>query len=183
MSKEKTCDSQMLLDNHVHIPSQRIILSGEVGQEMLETLMTGLILIEHKHKDKTAPIIELSSDGGCWYAGIGIYDQIRSRSYPVTVRVSGMAMSMGSIILQAGDKRLLGRYATVMCHDGQDVAVGTPENVTQWAKHGQNICNAMYGIYAERSGKTVAFWKKRCKKDFILSADEAIKLGLADGYM
>jgi ATP-dependent Clp endopeptidase proteolytic subunit ClpP len=183
MSNRTLDDNEILFEQDIHIPSQTIMLTGEVNERMYDTLVKGLILIENRHKEATNITIELNSPGGSWYDGAAIHDRIKSYRFPVTIKASGMAMSMGSIILQAGDKRLLTPSSTVMVHDGSEVVEGSPDNVMAWAKHSKDVCGIMYKIYADASGKTEAFWKKRCKKDFILSADQAIKLGLADGLI
>lgn len=164
----------------IHLPTRTVMLTGGVDSDMYDTLITALTLMEQDGKEI---VIELNSPGGDWYAGIAIYDRLKASKCPITIRVSGMAMSMGSVILQAGDKRLITPGSTVMIHDGSDVAVGTPDDVLAWAKHGKDICNHMYRIYAEASGKTESYWKKRCKKDSIYSAKDAIKFGLADGFI
>ncbi len=176
-------DEQTLLEYGIHVPSRTIILTGEVDEDMYERLLLGLTLIKARFEDPEDLTIELNSEGGDWYHGIAIYDRLKACGIPVTVRASGMAMSMGSIILQAGDKRLITPGSTVMVHDGADAVEGKPSDVLIWAQHGQNICELMYKIYATASGKSTKFWKARCKKDFILSAEQAIKIGLADGYI
>jgi ATP-dependent Clp protease protease subunit len=173
-------DLTLFTEYSIHLPTRTVMLTGDVDSDMYDTLITALTLME---KDGKEIIIELNSPGGDWYSGVAIYDRLRSSQCPITIRVSGMAMSMGSVILQAGDKRLITPNSTVMIHDGSDVAVGTPDNVLEWAKHGKDICDRMYKIYAEASGKTESYWKKRCKKDSIYSADDAIKYGLADGFI
>ncbi len=180
---QELSDAQMLIDYKIHIPSQTILLTGDVDENMYETLVTGLTLIKNRKNGSTNVTIELNSNGGCWYSGIGIYDRIKACNFPVTVRVSGCAFSMASVILQAGDHRLITPGSTVMVHDGSEVLEGSPENVMAWAKHSKDICDYMYKIYAEASGKSVGYWRRKCKKDFILSADQAIKSGLADGYI
>jgi ATP-dependent Clp protease protease subunit len=185
MAAAKTIDdAEMLISYGIHIPSRTIMLTGEVDQDMYETLIMGLTLITNsKGGVKETIKIELNSEGGCWYSGVAIYDRIKSCKAPVDVLVSGSAMSMGSVILQSGDRRLITPNSTVMVHDGSESMDGSPENILAWAKHSKETCDRMYKIYSEASGKTVAFWRKRCKKDFILTAEQAIKLGLADGYV
>jgi ATP-dependent protease ClpP protease subunit len=69
-----------------------------------------------------------------------------------------------------------------MVHDGSDqIPECKPEDLQMWADESKRICKAMYQIYAERSKHTAAWWAKNCKKDFILTSDKAVKLGLADG--
>ena len=176
-------DVQLFMEHGIHIPSQTILLTGEVNSSMYETLVLGLTLIKSRKNGSTHVVIELNSEGGSWYDGIAIHDRIKACDFPVTIRVSGMAMSMASVILQAADNRLITPGSTVMVHDGSEALEGSPENVMAWAKHSKDICEYMYKIYAEASDKSTAYWKRKCKKDFILSADQAIKAGLADGYI
>lgn len=177
---KNSTDIDLLTEYSIHVPSRTIMLTGQVDSDMYETLITGLILLETSEEGIT---IELNSPGGDWYSGIAIHDRIKASKCPITVHVSGMAMSMGSVIMQAGDTRLITPGSTVMIHDGNDVAVGTPDDVLAWAKHGKEICEHMYKVYSEASGRSLAFWKKKCKADSIFNAKDAIKLGLADGFI
>lgn len=183
MASKQLDDVEIFLDYGIHLPSQTIKLTGDVDDNMYETLINGLILIENKKGKKDELTIELNSTGGDWYSGIAIHDRLQACSLPVTIKVSGSAMSMASVILQAADNRLITKHSTVMIHDGFSAVEGTPENIRNWEKHGREINKMMYKIYAEASGKTEQFWKTKCRKDFIISAEQAIKLGLADGYI
>ncbi len=181
---QQAIDAKMLIEHSIHIPSQTIMLTGDVDSEMYETLLLGLILIQDRHLKKDLDLtIELNSPGGTWYDGMAIYDRLESCTFPVTIKASGMAMSIASVILQAGDVKLITPGTTVMVHDGTEGVSDNPENVLAWAKHGQINLQKMYKIYARSGVKTAKFWEKNCKQDFILSAEKAIKLGLADGYV
>lgn len=183
MSSKSMDDVELLINHGIYIPTQTIMLTGDVNESMYETLVMGLTLIKARKNGSTDITIELNSQGGCEYSGFAIYDRIKACDFPITIRVTGSAMSMGSIILQAADKRLLGPGSTIMLHDGEMDITGTPENIVAWASHGQSMCEHMYNIYAEVSGKPASYWKRKCKKDYILSAEQAIQLGLADGYL
>lgn len=122
----------------------------------------------------------ICSPGGDWYAGMAVYDLLRGLDNHVTTVAIGAAMSMGSIILQAGDDRVAMSNATVMVHNGVDAAVGDVEDIKNWAKHSEHIAKQMYKIYSDASGKTVAYWKRRCASDFVMSAQQALKEGLLD---
>jgi ATP-dependent Clp protease protease subunit len=146
---------------------------------MSERLIKALYLLQQKPEE---PIrIILNSFGGCWYNGMAIYDAIRSCPAHVTIEVFGAAMSMGSIILQAADERVIHPNATIMVHDGYETRVGDiPKTFENWADYSKVTRRKMYEIYAEKSGKTVQFWEKRCQADFILSATQAKELKLVD---
>ncbi len=92
-------------------------------------------------------------------------------------------MSMASVILQAADLRILYPRATLMIHDGYETQQqATPQTFRNWAEFSEKSRNLMYEIFAERSNKkSIAFWKRKCANDTILSAEEAVDLGLADG--
>lgn len=124
--------------------------------------------------------ILINSFGGCWYNGMAIYDTIKQASAHVDAYVVGSAMSMGSIILQAADKRYIYPNAALMIHDGSEELTGTARTVLNWSRRIEESLTTMYEIYSEKSGKPVSFWRKRCANDFIMSAQEALELGLVD---
>lgn len=178
-SKALSGDSELLFEYGIHVPSRKILIAGEVTEDTYTQLSKGLTLLG---QDK--PIeIELNSGGGDVFSGFAIYDLLKSFQSDVTIKVMGHAMSMSSIILQAGDHRLLGKHASLMIHDGEESHEGTPDNILAWAKYAAVQCQQMYRIYAQASGRTEKFWKERCKGDFIMTAEEAVKLGLADAII
>jgi ATP-dependent Clp endopeptidase proteolytic subunit ClpP len=126
----------------------------------------------------------LNSPGGSVIAGLALYDYIlklRSDGHHVTVVVLGMAASMGGILLQAGDKRVIGKYAQVLIHE---VASGSSGKI--WAQDdalsfSKSLWEQLSQILAERSKLTVTQLRARAlRKDWWLTSDEAIKLGFAD---
>ncbi len=178
MTKDEWADASLLMQEGIHIGARKLMLTGEVDEHMYEQVVKGVSLIQQDGGDQIT--VELNSEGGNWHDGMAIYDYLRSCGSKIRVRAWGCAMSAGSIILQAGSERLLAPGTTIMVHDGADMLEGSPEHVMAWAKYGKDSLDRMYKIYADASGKTVAYWKKRCKSDFILSAEAAVKLGLAD---
>jgi ATP-dependent protease ClpP protease subunit len=90
-------------------------------------------------------------------------------------------MSMASLILQAADHRIIYPHATIMVHDGYETRVDDiPRTFQNWADYSKKSQQMMYRIYAERSGRPVGFWRKKCAADLILTAQEAKALGLVD---
>ena len=125
--------------------------------------------------------IIINSHGGDWHDGFAIYDTIMDSSSLVVCEVRGKCMSMGVIIAQACDRRQLMPHAIVMVHNGSAGADGDALNFEKWAAHSKSERKRMYEILAERSGRTPAFWQKKCLGgDLILNADQAVELGLFD---
>jgi ATP-dependent protease ClpP protease subunit len=98
--------------------------------------------------------------------------------------VTGYAYSMGAIVFQAGDKRQIGSFSTLMLHSPQWFLSGSDQQVfsdyATLAKHYKSIVSE---IFAQRSGKHDATWWEDyiySGRDRFLSAQECIDLGLAD---
>ena len=171
-------------DYDMHIETRTIYVGDTnddgVGPRMAEFLIKSIHVLSASAPDRPIKII-LNSQGGSWFDGLAIYDAIKASPCHVSIEVMGSAMSMGSIILQAADERILHPSATIMIHDGYsgiDADVRTFEN---WADFDKKIRRPkMYEIYSERSKKPPKYWERRCSHDYILTADQAIEEGLAD---
>jgi ATP-dependent Clp protease protease subunit len=124
--------------------------------------------------------IVLNSCGGFIVHGYAIYDAIKHCPVPVIVEVYGEACSAASIILQAADHRRLHRSALVMIHDGSSQFDGHPRDLEEMARISKLERERMYRIYAERSGKSIEHFAKRCAHDAFYTAAEAVAEGLAD---
>jgi ATP-dependent protease ClpP protease subunit len=70
----------------------------------------------------------------------------------------------------------------IMIHDGYISSDWvTPKTYEAWAEFSKKISRpVMYDIYAQRSGKPVSYWEKRCAADYILTATQALEEGLID---
>ncbi|MBU6453970.1 MAG: Clp protease ClpP [Cyanobacteria bacterium REEB67] len=128
--------------------------------------------------------ITLNSGGGSVIAGLALFDYIlklRADGHHVTVICLGMAASMGGILLQAGDKRIVGRYAQVLIHE---VSAGTSGNIQKMddaLTFSKSLWNQLSEILAERSTMTVAQVRKAAlRKDWWLTSQETVDLGFAD---
>jgi len=151
-----------------------------VTADTVADLIKGIHVLEHAGPDRPILIL-MNNGGGSWDLGIGAYDIIRSSTCEITIRCAGHCMSMASVILQAADIRESYPNTEFMIHDG--TAEDVPDRIrdlTRWAEREKRICESMYRIFAERSKHDVAFWRRKCADDYILTADEALELGLID---
>jgi len=173
---------EQFFDNNIFIPSRTVYLGDEDGEcvnfDTARDAIKALHLLQHINSESITILI--NSFGGCWYNGMAIYDCIKQANVHIDAYVIGSAMSMGSVILQAADKRYAYPNATLMIHDGAEDLHGTARTVLSWSKTIEKALENMYKIYAGRSGKTVAFWRKKCANDYIMTAREALELGLID---
>ena len=182
--------------DYSYLPSKRLIY---IGSHMAET-MSGegesgtdchmaeffLKAITHLNKISKQPIIvHMNNLGGDWYHGMAVYDAIRASTAHVYGICWGYAMSMGSIIIQACDSRIVAPHCTFMIHDGFEALSGTCKTVETWAKYITKLRQRMYEIYLQRmkAAKPRITTKKieeMCSHDTVLSAEQAVGHGLAD---
>lgn len=142
-------------------------------------------------------ILHLHSIGGEWFSGIAIHDIIEQSSCRIIGIVHGCAMSIGSIILQACDLRILMPNSVVMIHRGFNSYVDVnSKELDAWYRKDKERERWMLDIYAKRCidgrffkennadhKKITKFIDRKLtdKEDWILSPEEAINYGLSDG--
>ena len=134
-----------------------------------------------------APItVVINTPGGSVLAGLGLFDELRAvaeRGNPLTTQVRGYAASMGAVLLQAGDTRLVGPESLVMLHEIASATGGKLHEMENDVETTKKLNSRAFEIIARRTdGKyTAAKLYARVKaKDWWVSADEAVKNGFAD---
>ena len=179
----------MFHDSNLYIPTRTIYFGGtpytadEVDAISIAQVIKNLQILEHQ---KIAHIsLILNSCGGDWFSGVGLYDVINALKSKVTIIGIGQLFSMGSVIFQAGYKRVLTKHTTMLIHDGFDGFSGDPKSYENWAENSKEVRKQMYQIYYEQMKKknnkiTLKKIEEMCSHDKIINAEEAVKLGLAD---
>lgn len=128
----------------------------------------------------------LNTPGGDVIDGLALYDFItqdlrENRGHKVTTVARGYAASMGGILLQAGDERLIGKNAYVLIHEVSSGAIGKVSELEDEFKFTKRLQERLVCILAERSTLNESEIKKRWRrKDWWISSDEATELGFAD---
>jgi ATP-dependent Clp protease protease subunit len=126
----------------------------------------------------------INTPGGSITAGMAIYDTIKLITSPVTIVVTGMAASMGSVLLCAAPKgrRLIYPHARVLIHQpliaGRFIGPATDINIQ--AKEMEKLRDELNEILASASGQPIDKISRDTDRDFYLTAKEAIEYGLAD---
>lgn len=185
-------------DYNLFIPSRIIKLESRinehgdevgVGYSMSSEFIRNLTILDHLSSDPITVL--LSTLGGDVWEGFAIYDAIKGSKCHITIKVIGTAMSMGSIILQAADERVLSPHAIVMFHSGESGSPRTnPYEVKNFVDFDFKYCQqadriVLDKINEKRTKDNQALlskhaFKRMCLEGTYLLAQEAIDLGLAD---
>lgn len=192
MARINRDDVDKLYDYDLYIPSRTVymgsvessITEGESGVEavMAERVVKALHLLDQKDEPIT---IIMNNPGGDWYHGMAIFDAIKACQSHITIKVYGMAMSMGAVILQAADKRIMMPNARFMLHYGYMGFEGHSKTFDKWADENKFLNKNMENIFLEKIQElkptfTLKQLQDMLDHDTILSADETVALGLAD---
>jgi len=164
------------------IQNRMLVLHGDVCQDTMLTLCRQLIYLSLESKD---PIyIILNSVGGEIYPGLLIYDTIRglvNGGIEVRIEVRGLAASMGTILVQAATERIATKHSRLLIHEVTTWTYGKTSEVEDHAKEVKKVNRMLNEIIAERSGKTADEIQTLIKKkDYWMSAEEALEFGLID---
>ena len=178
----KQSDFDILMEHGIDIRGRLIYLQGDVDRTIIHSRIKLL-----KYLDKTqGPItIILDSDGGDVNLGFSFYDEVLLCNNTVTINVSGVAMSMGSVILQAADKRIINKNSKIMIHRGSLEVEGHFNDVKRAVAENDDMDKRCMDIYLEKIQEVKPNFKrsqlqKMMDFDTYISAQEALELGLVD---
>jgi ATP-dependent Clp protease protease subunit len=165
------------------LAQRKIFLWGAVTDESAKDITEKLLYLESIAPGKEITFY-INSPGGSVTAGMAVYDTMKLVTSPITVVVTGMAASMGSILLSGAPKgrRLLYPHSRVLIHQplisGRMVGPATDINIQ--AKEMEKLRTEMNQILADASGQPLERINRDTDRDFYLNAEEAIAYGLAD---
>ena len=172
----------------IFLRERKIFLVGSVTDESCNDLIKKLLYLESV--DNTRPItVFLNSPGGSVWDGLSVYDTIRLMKSPVTAVVTGIAASMGSILLLACEKenRLMLPSSRIMIHDcswgKRDFGGVKPGAIQEELDMLKKTNERLLSIIAERTGHKVDEISEITKEDAWFDAGEAIEFGLASAVI
>jgi ATP-dependent Clp endopeptidase proteolytic subunit ClpP len=183
-------------DYDIHVETRTIYMGsvdndpehGESGTDsnMAERVIKGLHILDSSAPSGDKPItVLMNNPGGDVYHGAAIYDAIKACKNHVTIVVYGHAMSMGSIILQAADHRVMQPNSRMMVHYGTWGYTDHPKIFQKWADESKKFMEWMDSVYMEKIKQKKPNYtrnqlKELCNFDTILTPEEAFELGLID---
>jgi len=135
---------------------------------------------ELEHVTATEIEVQINSPGGDVFDGIAIFNALRSHPARVTTRVDGIAASAASVIVQAGDHRVMVSAGQMMVHEAWGVAIGPADEIRAFADVLDQQNDVLAGIYALRSGRDRDELRAMMRAETWLTDQAAVDAGLAD---
>ena len=166
MAKRKTPEDNhtMWLEYGIDIAGRQLVLDSDIEEDTASILLKGLYLMEKDSLDK--PItVNISTTGGACYDGLGIYDALRASPCQIITVGIGKVMSMGTILMLAGDVRRAYPNTTFMWHTITAGGDGKLFEIETNANESKRIYSKMLDIYGERSSEPRSFWIKWLKQE------------------
>ncbi len=182
---EQTARGERQYDIYSRLLLDRIIFLGtEVNDTVANLLVAQMLFLEQS--DPEAPIhFYINSPGGSVYAGLGIYDIMQHVTCPVYTYCLGLAASMGSLLLQAGEAghRYALPHSRIMIHQPLGGARGQATDIEIQAKEILDLKKQLTNIYVKHTGKDYAHLEKNLERDNYLSPTLAKEMGLIDNII
>lgn len=127
--------------------------------------------------------IHMSSPGGDPYEMLRLIDEIESAPMQVRFVGGGSIMSAATWVMAVCDYRMLHKNAQIMCHDGSEENKDRHTDFIIHSAHLKTLQDRLYDIYEGNSRMPKQFWAEVCQRDLYLSAEETVRLGLADAVI
>ncbi len=160
----------------------RIVFLGLPIDDNISNIITAQLLFLESTDPKKDILIYINSPGGSVYAGLGIYDTIQYVNPDVATICTGLAASMGAIILAGGakGKRSALPHSRVMIHQPMGGVQGPASDIEITAKQIIILKKELYEILSKHSGRSATELEKDADRDYWMKADEAKEYGLID---
>ena len=168
------------------LEERKVFLWGEISDENCRDVTDKFFYLESIDPGKEI-IFYMNTPGGSITAGMALYDTMKLISSPITVVVTGMAASMGSVLLCAGEKgkRLLYPHSRILIHQPLITGrmMGVAVDIHIQAQEMEKLRDELNGILSESSGQPIEKIRADTDRDFYMNAQEAIDYGLADAIV
>lgn len=160
----------------------RIIFLGMQVDDNISNIITAQLLFLESVDSKKDVLLYINSPGGSVYAGLGIYDTMQYVNPDVATICTGLAASMGAVLLAGGaaKKRSALPHARIMIHQPMSGMQGQLSDMEITLKQTQEVRKDLYEILAKHSGKTYKDIEKDSDRDYWMRAKEAKEYGLID---
>jgi ATP-dependent Clp protease protease subunit len=170
------------MDVFSRLMMDRIIFLGTgIDDQVANIIQAQLLFLESVDAKKDIQIY-INSPGGSVYAGLGIYDTMQYILPDVATICTGMAASMGAVLMCAGahGKRTALKHARVMIHQPLGGAQGQASDIEITAREIQKLKKELYDIIAQHSNQTYEKVWADSDRDYWMTAQEAKDYGMVD---
>jgi len=170
------------MDVFSRLMMDRIIFLGTGIDDTVANIIQAQLLFLESADSKKDIQIYLNSPGGSVYAGLGIYDTIQYIAPDVATICTGMAASMGAVLLCAGTKgkRTALKHSRVMIHQPLGGAQGQASDIEITAREIAKLKKELYDIIANHSGQKYDKVWEDSDRDYWMTAQEAKEYGMID---
>ena len=171
------------MDVFSRLMMERIIFLGApIYDDVANIIQAQLLFLESNGGADRDISLYINSPGGSVSAGLGIYDTMQLISSDVATICTGMAASMGAVLLTAGatGKRSALPHSRIMIHQPLGGVQGQASDIEITAREIARTKRELYEILSSHSGKSVADIERDADRDYWLTAKEAVEYGLID---
>ena len=170
------------MDVFSRLMMDRIIFLGtEVNDYTANVIQAQLLYLDSVDSDRDISIY-LNTPGGSVYAGLGIYDTMQFVKSNVATICTGMAASMGAVLLVAGEKGMRAAlpHSRVMIHQPLGGIQGQASDIEITAREILKLKDELYQIISDHSGQTIEKIRQDADRDYWMTAKEALEYGMID---
>jgi ATP-dependent Clp protease protease subunit len=177
---EKKTKVQDAIDNSL-LEQRKVFLWGMVEDSSAKHVIDRLLYLDSISNDEIQLFI--NSPGGYVTSGFAMYDTIKQIKSPVSTICTGLAASMGSLLLSVGEKgrRFIQPHARVMIHQPSGGAQGQASDIEITAQEIIKTKELSAQILADNCGQTFEKIMKDFQRDHWMGAEESVAYGIADG--
>jgi ATP-dependent Clp protease, protease subunit len=173
------------MDVFSRLMMDRIIFLGLAIDDYVANVVQAQLLYLDSVDSSRDISLYLNSPGGSVYAGLGIYDTMQFIGPDVATICTGMAASMGAVLLTAGaaGKRSALRHSRIMIHQPMGGAQGQASDIEITAREIMKLKKELYQIIADHSGKPFDRIEKDSDRDYWMTSEEAKEYGMIDNVL
>jgi len=182
MVVEQSSRGERAYDIYSRLLKERIIfLSGPVNDAVSTLIVAQLLFLEAENPKKEVAFY-INSPGGVVTSGLAIYDTMRYIRPSVSTMCIGMAASMGSLLLAAGEKdqRFSLPNSRVMVHQPSGGFQGQASDIERHAQDIIKLKRRLNEIYVEHTGQSYEIIEKTLDRDHFMTPEEAVEFGIID---
>lgn len=179
---EQTGRGERMYDVYSRLLKERIIFLGTpIDSEVANVMVAQLLLLDSQSSDQPINLF-INCPGGEVYAGLAIYDTMRYIRAPVHTNCVGIAMSMGSVILMAGEAghRVALPHSRIMIHAGSAGFRGATPDLEVQAREVLALRDMLEGLYHRHTGQPLEKLRRDMERDNFMGPADAKAYGLID---
>lgn len=160
----------------------RIIFLGMGVDDNIANIITAQLLFLESVDPNRDVVMYVNSPGGSVYAGLGIYDTMQFVKPDVATICTGLAASMGAVLLSGGaaNKRAALKHSRIMIHQPMSGMQGQASDMEISLKQTLEVKKDLYDILSKHSGQSYDKIEKDSDRDYWMRSEEAKKYGLID---